>query len=111
LTVTISCSNGHRFPVNLDKHKYRDHVFCPKCRTKVVVRKKHVFSPNPEWQKRKEEDKDLRRRLKTRMPDQLPALIMPAEGMLPGPLAVIAMSIRQKRRRELMEEKENEEIH
>ena len=52
--VVVSCSNGHRFPVNLEKHRNRADVFCPRCREKVVVRKKFFFSPNPDWEKEKE---------------------------------------------------------
>jgi len=58
--VKVVCPNGHKFPVNLEKNTNRDHVFCPKCKTKVVVRKKHVFSPSPTWGREKEESKSTR---------------------------------------------------
>ena len=58
--VLVVCPNGHKFPVNLDKHTNRDHVFCPKCKAKVVVRKKHVFSPSPTWGEEKREGRILR---------------------------------------------------
>ncbi len=62
--VVVTCSNGHRFPVNLEENKYRDYVMCPKCREKVVVRKKHIFSPSPTWEKEKREAKAMREELR-----------------------------------------------
>lgn len=51
--IKVVCSNRHRFPVNLEKNRYRAEVYCPKCKDAVVVRKKHFFSPNPNWEKEK----------------------------------------------------------
>lgn len=64
--VKITCPNGHKFTVNLEKNTNRDHVFCPKCKAKVVIRKKHFFSPSPTWDKEKEDRRDTRREISER---------------------------------------------
>lgn len=68
----VQCSKGHRFPVNLDKHKNRNYVICPhaSCYEKVKVRSRFKFLPNPKWPKIKEEQRDVRREIKARRKEQ-----------------------------------------
>jgi len=57
----VTCPNGHRFPVNLKKHTNRRERICPQCRAEVIVRKRFFFTPNPKWQKQKEEQSEATR--------------------------------------------------
>jgi len=72
--VKVVCPNGHKFPVNLEKNTNRDYVFCPKCRAKVIVRKKHIFSPSPTWDREKEEREYTRKEIRQ---ERRPAPVAP----------------------------------
>jgi len=49
--MIVTCPNGHRFPVNPNKHLDRNYRLCPRrgCNTKVVIKKRFSFLPNPDW--------------------------------------------------------------
>lgn len=49
----VECSQGCRFPVNLERHKYRDYVMCPRHHEKIKVRAR-FWEPDPDWKERKE---------------------------------------------------------
>lgn len=57
-TIVVRCANGHRFPVNTEKHKDRDHRLCPSCGVRVDAKKIGLlgkeFQPDPNWQAKKE---------------------------------------------------------
>lgn len=111
--VVVKCSNGHKFPVNLNKHKNRPHVFCPECKEKVVVRKKRIFSQNPDWEKQKErhrEDRLLAKTMRKRAPKEafpmaMPSVLPASEFMARAML--IQRQIEKKRRKEGEQRKEN----
>jgi hypothetical protein len=54
--IMVKCSNGHRFPVNLDKHQDRNYRICPRpnCGARVKV-KTSIWSPNARWARIKAE--------------------------------------------------------
>jgi len=59
----VTCSNGHRFLVNKNKHLNRDYRICPRkgCYAKVRIRgKKWSFDPSSWWPKFKEESQEAR---------------------------------------------------
>jgi len=80
----IRCSNGHRFPVNRNKHLNSDSVLCPKCREKVKIRRRFKFL--------------IQRRAKE-CPDKTPRLVPEA---LPINLFALSMAIK-RREQELAE--------
>lgn len=55
-TILVTCPNGHRFPVNLEKHQNRDYRICPRrgCGERVKIRSRLSFTPNPDWLAKKE---------------------------------------------------------
>ena len=109
--VLVECSHGHRFPVNLKKHTYRRHVFCPKCGEKVNVRKR-IFGPNPEWKKQKEERARVRahaRALKRRTPKQEFPMVMPSVPGMSEVMGRVALIQYELERRKKQEEKEREQ--
>lgn len=60
--VKVVCPNGHRFPVNLDKHQDRNYRFCPTCKAKVKVTQSILkWSPDVRWARIKEERESARR--------------------------------------------------
>lgn len=66
MSLIVKCVNGHRFPVNLKKHRNRRERFCPRCHVVVQVRKRLGWLPNLDWRKKKMEaeyDRRLRREM------------------------------------------------
>jgi len=51
MVQVVTCPNGHRFPVNPNKHLDRNYRLCPRrgCNAKVVIKKRFSFLPNPDW--------------------------------------------------------------
>jgi hypothetical protein len=111
--VIVKCSNGHRFPVNLEKHTDRDYVFCPKCREQVKVRKEHFFSPNPKWMKEKEEREDARKemKLKKRKPVPVPMFEVgsPVLGEMARAIFEASKVVKEKKKEEVKKEDEQRE--
>jgi len=97
--IIVECSQGCRFPVNLDKHKDRDYVFCPKHKEKIRVRKEHFFSPRLDWEKEKEKRKQDRldvKEMKRRKPRGAPITIP-----VMSPLLAEILAAYRKRQREV----------
>lgn len=106
----VTCSRGHRFPVNMKKHRDQTYVICPHrgCGEKVKIRKRR-FPFNRRWPKIKEQRKQDRLERKERSKPQrkaagptLPAL----RATIPGILALSRMM--QKREEELAKKEEKE---
>lgn len=97
----ISCSNGHRFPLNRKKHEHETHVLCPKCKGEVQIRKKILRFPNPEWPKIKlhnAADRVEIKRKATEKPERpmIPYLHTPVHAQSAGLLALSMMMAKKE---------------
>jgi len=113
-TIIVECSNGHRFPVNLEKHIDRDYVFCPKCREQVKVRKEHFFSPNPKWMKEKEERESEKKqmRLMKKKRESIPmfeTVGSPVLGEMARAIFEASKVMKEKKKEEVKKEDEQRE--
>jgi len=109
MKIVVSCSQGCKFPVNLDKHENRDHVFCPKHHEKIKVRKKHFFSPNPDWKKEKESRKEARDAVRAMKRKPQKITVSPYELSVPllSPTLLAALELSRKmKNRKVKSEKE-----
>jgi len=102
MTELIRCNNGHKFSVNKNKHQGETHVLCPKCLTKVQIRKKFPWSPNSNWQKQKQdraEQKQRFKKMRKRKEDLFmqPSIFAPAHAQVMG---LLALSQLMKKREE-----------
>ena len=75
----VTCDNGHRFPVNLNKNMSRNHVFCPRCRNKVAIRGRTWTGSNPDWKDQKLSHRKLMALMKIgkRKPQPVPSVTQP----------------------------------
>jgi len=66
MTVVVMCPNGHRFPVNPNKHINRNYRLCPHpgCNAKVIIKKRFRFLPNRNWLHQRAEETYQRTRIK-----------------------------------------------
>ncbi len=88
----VKCSSDHRFPVNLEKHQYRDYVLCPRsgCGVRVQLRKRKV-SFNALWPKKKASLRQSRLEAKERkrkQPKLAPMHVLPSQVGMSQALAV-----------------------
>ena len=107
--IIVECSQGCRFPVNLNKHRDRDHVFCPKHKEKIKVRKKWFFEPNPDWEKQKAERQWDRTRMKGMEKPKKKEAALPVHVPMFTPfLARVMAKLRFKARKEAEERRARE---
>lgn len=88
----VRCSSGHGFPVNMDKHQYRDYVLCPRrgCGVRVQLRKRKV-SFNALWPKLKVSLRQSRLEAKERkrkQPKLAPMHVLPSQVGMSQTLAL-----------------------
>lgn len=105
----VTCSNGHRFPVNKDKHLDRDYRICPRkgCRERVKVRSKWSFLPSVHWPRIKEEiesNKRLMKELKRHPPEPVPAYLMDSARVTASMVTLAAAKM-------MKEQKEQNDAH
>ena len=105
------CSSGHRFPVNLEKHQYRDYVMCPRrgCGVRVQLRKRKL-SFNPLWQKIKKEtrmDRLEAKEKKRKQPKLAPRQVLASQvGMSQTLATYLAFSSAKRKAEEKRKEEE-----
>lgn len=110
----IRCSNGHRFPVNKQKHEHQTYVICPHsgCHERVQIHKRRLPF-NPKWPSIKDETKESRleaKEKKRRQPATPQILPGPTRiGMSQSLAGVLALSAAMKKAEEKREEEEKEE--
>lgn len=100
----VKCSSGHRFPVNMEKHQYRDYVLCPRrgCGVRVTLRKRKV-SFNALWQKIKVETRRDRLEAKERkrkQPKLAPMQVLPSQIGMSQTLAATLAFVAAKKKAE-----------
>lgn len=98
--INVTCGNGHRFPVNLNKNINRNHVFCPRCRNKVAIRGRTWTGPNPDWKDQKLSYRRLMALMKIgkRKPQPAPTITQPILSPM-----VFKLLAQVKRRQESIE--------
>lgn len=106
----VRCSQGHKFPVNRNKHLGEDYVICPRpgCREQVKIRRRFKFLPNPKWEEQKLHTAALRADMKrrSRREEPVPAIAVPVQ--LPATLYALSLAIK-KREEELAAEKSSKQ--
>ena len=61
----LICPAGHRFPVNMEKHQDDSYVMCPRCGTKITIRKSlRNWKPSAQWAKQKTDREDTKKQMK-----------------------------------------------
>lgn len=101
MVETVTCSQGHKFPVNPKKHRNRTYVMCPECREKVKIRKR-MFPFSRTWGKQRDQQRQLRREMKERgrKPEPLPTFTVPRlRSQMAGIFALSRLIQRQEEER------------
>jgi hypothetical protein len=92
----ITCSNGHKFPLNRCKHEHDRYVLCPKCKGEVQIRKR-ILGFNIEWSKIKLHNATIKadiKRLRTK-PESTPSI--PYIGIRDQALGLLHLSMLMKK--------------
>lgn len=105
-TIIIKCSNGHRFPVNLEKHQNRNYRWCPKCGEQITIKKKHFWQPNPNWQQEKIDRADVIRETKAKKKKSEPLMQFPIDARLAA-ANILAKAVAEQQKKEGKAKNEN----